>query len=275
MSIIEVQGIPVSWHERGAGTPILMIHGWQGDHRYMMADLEPVFAGDLSDRWRRIYIDLPGHGETPAPPWLTGQEQVVSILVELVDAILGDTSFAVAGNSYGGYLTLSLVRSLPDQLLGAGLLVPDVPAADGSRDAPEHLTIVEEPNAFDDLALDEEWISGRLVEQSRRAVEQIREDDMASIRAADQDYLDRLEKDYLLPAHLAVPGPPFARPSLILTGRQDATVGYRAAWGLTDEFPRATYASLDLAGHWLGRVERPGVFAALVRDWLERMDLDG
>jgi len=58
---------------------------------------------------------------------------------------------------------------------------------------------------------------------------------------------------------------------LILAGRQDPTVGYRGAWGLIDEFPRASYAVVDLAGHHLGRIERPALFAALVADWLERM----
>ena len=39
-----------------------------------------------------------------------------------------------------------------------------------------------------------------------------------------------------------------------------------------DEFPRATYAVLDLAGHHIGRIERPELFRALVGDWLERME---
>ncbi len=28
---------------------------------------------------------------------------------------------------------------------------------------------------------------------------------------------------------------------------------------------------MDLAGHHLGRIERPALFAALVTDWLDRM----
>jgi pimeloyl-ACP methyl ester carboxylesterase len=110
-----------------------------------------------------------------------------------------------------------------------------------------------------------------LVEQSRRAVELIRRDDMPSIRAADKAFLRRVEAANQRPELIATPGEPFMGPSLILTGRQDATVGFRAAFDLVDELPRATFASLDLAGHWLGRVERPDAFHALVRDWLERM----
>jgi pimeloyl-ACP methyl ester carboxylesterase len=267
-----VQGIPIAYREVGEGTPLLLIHGWQGDHRYMMADLEPVFDDEPgAGRWRRIYIDLPGHGRTPAPSWLGAQHQVISVLRDLIDALIGPTRFAVAGNSYGGYLSLALVRSLPSQLLGAALLVPDLPDEHGDRNAPAPQTLIHAPDAFADLSPDEGWIPAALVEQSPLALEQIRAHDMPSIRDADQKYLSRLNQHYLLPTALARPGAAFARPSLILTGRQDATVGYRAAWGLLDELPRATYATLDLAGHWLGRVERPGPFHTLVRDWLERM----
>jgi len=268
-----VQGIPVAFERRGSGTPIVLIHGWQGDHRYMSADLEPVFGPESG--WRRMYVDLPGHGQTSAPLWLEGQPQVISILIDALEAIVAGEPFAVAGNSYGGYLTLGLVRAIPERLLGAALLVPDLPAADGSRDTPPHVTLVEAPTAtFDDLADDERWIPDRLVQQSRRAVSEIREHDMPAIRIADQPFLERLEADYQLPAELQTARAAFPRPSLIVTGRQDATVGYEAAWRLRDEFPRATIATLDLAGHWLGRVERPHAFRALVRDWLERIQMD-
>jgi len=59
---------------------------------------------------------------------------------------------------------------------------------------------------------------------------------------------------------------------LIVAGRQDAWVGYRRAAALVDELPRATLAVIDLAGHHLGRIERPSLFRALVRDWIERVE---
>lgn len=272
MNTVEVQGIPIAYQEVGEGRPLLVIHGWQGDHRYMMADLEEVF--DDSPGWRRVYIDLPGHGTTPAPDWLRNPNQMVDILIELVIALFGEEPFAVAGNSWGGMFSLALVRLLPEQVLGAGFLVPYLLDAAGNVDTPTHVTIITAPEAFDDLEPDEEWIPERLVEQSRRAVELIRRDDMPSIRDADQAFLHRYESERQRPAILDSTGIPFLRPSLILTGRQDATVGFAAAYNLLEEFPRATFATLDLAGHWLGRVERPDPFRALVRDWLGRMQVD-
>jgi pimeloyl-ACP methyl ester carboxylesterase len=267
-----VQGVPIAHTVRGAGRPVLLIHGWQGDHRYMQADVDAVF--EAAGGWRRIYLDLPGHGQTPAPSALRSQEQVMSLLTGAVDVLFPDRPFAVAGSSYGGYPTLGLVRSMPERLLGAALLVPDLPAPDGTRTAPAHVTIRRDLTAFADLAADEQWIPERLVDQTRRALEQIREHDVPAMRIADQAFLERLGADYQLPDRLRVPGSPFARPSVILTGRQDALAGYEAAWSLLPEFPRATFATLDLAGHWLGRVERPAPFRALLADWIDRMAID-
>jgi pimeloyl-ACP methyl ester carboxylesterase len=270
---IVVQGIPVAWEAHGEGTPILLIHGWSADRRYMLADLEPIFAEHPG--WRRIYFDLPGHGATPAPDWLSTQDQMLSILLDLIDTVLPQGPFAVAGNSYGGYLTTLLFRSIPERLLGAGLLVPDTPRSDGTRDTPPAVTLRPDPSIFDDLAEDEAWIPDALVLHERRMVEEIRAHDMPGYRVSDRAFLERLNEHYVLEGDAGRPGPPFARPSLILAGHQDATVGYRGAWALVDELPRATFAVLDTVGHHLGRVEAPTLFRALVGDWLERMDRPG
>jgi pimeloyl-ACP methyl ester carboxylesterase len=83
---------------RGDGVPIVLIHGWSADRRYMIADLEPVFA--TSPGWRRIYLDLPGHGATPAPSWLSTQDQMLAILSGFIDAVVSPDRFAVVGSSY-------------------------------------------------------------------------------------------------------------------------------------------------------------------------------
>jgi pimeloyl-ACP methyl ester carboxylesterase len=189
--------------------------------------------------------------------------------------VFADEAFAVGGNSYGGYLALALVRTLAPRLRGAALLVPDLPGPDGRRDLPPPVTLEQDRSIFLDLAPDEEWIPEALVVHERRLVEEIRAHDMPGYRGSDPAFLERLERDYLLPEPVRTPGAPFERPSVILAGRQDATVGFRGALGLVDEFPRATVAVVDLAGHHLGRIERPEVFRALTADWLARMEREG
>ena len=42
---------------------------------------------------------------------------------------------------------------------------------------------------------------------------------------------------------------PFPAPTLFIMGRQDHWVGYRDAWSILENYPRATFAVLDRAGH--------------------------
>jgi pimeloyl-ACP methyl ester carboxylesterase len=265
-----VDGVSVHFEERGEGAPILMVHGWSADHRYMLADMEPIFERRIG--WRRVYPDLPGHGQTPAPGWLSDQDQMLRILVGFIDQVLGEEPVAIAGSSYGGLLTLGLVRAMPDRIRGSTFLEPDLPSADGSRDLPEPVTLFEDRSLFADLAPDEGWIPDALPVHEASMLEQIRAHDMPAYRAADRAFLERLEARYLFTQPPATEPCVHAGPSLILTGRQDATVGFRAAWNLLAEFPRATYAVLDLAGHHLGRIEQPELFRHLVAEWLDRLE---
>jgi pimeloyl-ACP methyl ester carboxylesterase len=160
---------------------------------------------------------------------------------------------------------------MPERLAGACLIVPAVSSADGSLAPEAHRVFLEDPSVFEGLEPDEEWLRDTLVAPERWMVDEIRAHDMPAYRRADYGFLARLEANLEASGAAGRPGPPFDRPSLILAGRQDSTVGFRPAWDLLDEFPRATCAVLDMAGHQLGRVERPGLFRALVGDWLERM----
>ena len=270
--VIEIQGIKIDVEEIGQGTPLLVIHGWSADHRYMAADIEPNFSPTSS--WKRIYFDLPGHGTTIAPSWLQSQSQMIKIVVELIEQVVGQEKFAVIGNSYGGYLGLALVRTMPRRLLGAALVVPDLPDETNLREVPEKITLRSDPSLFHDLEPDEEWIPTGLVEHSRNALDQIRLTDMPAYRMADYEFLTRLNEHYVLPPELREASKPFEQPSLIALGHQDSTVGFVRQLGLMGEFPRATFAVVDFAGHYLGRVERPRVYNALIADWIERMDLE-
>ena len=65
-------------------------------------------------------------------------------------------------------------------------------------------------------------------------------------------------------------GPAYPNPTLILAGRQDATVGYSGSWALLDHYPRVTFAVLDRAGHALHH-EQVELATALLAEWLDRV----
>lgn len=63
----------------------------------------------------------------------------------------------------------------------------------------------------------------------------------------------------------------FNKPTLMLLGRQDSSVGYKDAWNILDKYPRVTFAVLDRAGHNL-HIEQEELFNSLVNEWLERVE---
>lgn len=64
----------------------------------------------------------------------------------------------------------------------------------------------------------------------------------------------------------------YDKPALFITGRQDNSVGYQDLWNLIEDYPRATFAVLDLAGHNL-QIEQPELFHCLVREWIARTEI--
>ncbi len=58
---------------------------------------------------------------------------------------------------------------------------------------------------------------------------------------------------------------------MILTGRQDSFCGYRDVWKIIKNYPRASFAILDMAGHGLD-FEQNDLFNVLVNDWLDRVE---
>ena len=63
---------------------------------------------------------------------------------------------------------------------------------------------------------------------------------------------------------------PFEKPCLILAGRQDSSVGYKDQFTLLEDYPHASFAILDRAGHNL-QIEQDGLFNSLVSEWLDRV----
>jgi pimeloyl-ACP methyl ester carboxylesterase len=90
----------------GEGHPIIILHGaGPDDHHYMQSDLEPLFKERTG--WWRIYIDLPGFGQTLWPNWTTSSDQILDLLCDFIDQVIPDRKFTLAGLSWGGELSLT------------------------------------------------------------------------------------------------------------------------------------------------------------------------
>ena len=267
--LANVNGIPMHYAQHGSGTPVLALHGAGVDHREIMGALEPLFA----DRpgYRRIYPDLPGMGRTPAPETIDSNDAVLDLLLGLVDAVIDEQAFLVVGHSYGGYLARAIANRRPGQVAGLALLCST--GEDGREDErPKHVVL----HAADDLDLDgvlEPEMAAEfrnyLVVQTPATLRRFQETVPPGAALVDQVALERIFARWQLgTAPEQVPA--YANPTLILAGRQDATVGYTGSWRLLEHYPRATFAVLDRAGHGLPH-EQVGLLGALLAEWLDRV----
>jgi pimeloyl-ACP methyl ester carboxylesterase len=247
----------------GTGTPVLALHGWTPDHRLMLGCLEPVFA--RRPGYRRLYPDLPGMGKSPASPSIASTDDVLAAVRAFVAETLGTEPFLLVGESYGGYLARGLTRALPDQVLGLALICPiGVAVEHATRTVPPRQVLRHDP----DLPANAEFSSIAVVateETLRRFAEEVE----PGLAMADEQAMARIRERWLLTDD-PEGGAEFARPALILTGRQDDAVGYEDQWALLPHYPRATFAVLDVAGHNL-QFEQPALFDALVSEWLDRV----
>jgi pimeloyl-ACP methyl ester carboxylesterase len=262
--------IPVHYEIRGAGRPILMIHGFSPDHRLMLGCMEPIF--DKREGWRRIYFDLPGMGRTPGPEWLINSDQMLDVVRGFADKILPSEKCCVAGESYGGYLAQGLAARDPDRIEGMFLICSLVHADPARRRVPKHVILEREPGLLEQLTpaerADFEPIG---VIQTAVTWVKMKRDILPGLAARDQAFLDRLwATGYPFADEASLERAAFEKPVLIVAGRQDSIVGYADSQELTSRYPHATCAVLDRAGH-NAQIEQPALFEALAGEWLERV----
>jgi len=262
-----VKNIPIYYEEHGKGLPILCIHGYGVDHRLMTGCLEPIFNN--LDSYRRIYFDLPGLGKTPAPAWLKNADDMLDVLKAFIDEVIGDESFLIIGQSYGGYLAQGLLRAMKDRINGVFLLCPVIEPNFNKRTLPEHRNLHKTAN----FSESDEFLQISVV-ATPRVYELYNKHSLPGIKAADNSFTARYRIDgYAFSFDNTLKNLQFDRPSTILTGRQDAVVGYADALGMLENFPRATFAIIDCTGHGL-QIENEALFAAHIEDWLQRVSYE-
>jgi pimeloyl-ACP methyl ester carboxylesterase len=263
---LPILGHEVDYEQHGDGRPLLLVHGLAVDRRVLVEACEPVFVG--REGWRRIYVDLPGHGASRGDPARASADDLVETLAELLRSVAPERP-CVLGYSYGGYLAQGLVRELPE-LDGMFLCCPTVEPDVTQRRLPPQRVAVEEPDLpfVDERERDGFW--GVAVLQTRAALEQFRRVVHPANLAQDPVFVAATRERYAMsrPYMHALAG--FARPVTIACGRDDHWVGFEDALKLVRALPLVRYSVLPDCGHLLP-LEQPGYFHALLSDWLERL----
>ncbi len=258
----------IYYKEMGEGFPIVMLHGWSLDHQVMFHAMEPLF--EKRSGWKRIYIDLPGMGQSKSHPSIKNSDDILEAVVRLLDEIIPGQPFVVCGNSYGGYIARGIVRLRQDQVHGLLLMAPmTIPEFD-EREVPKQSVLKRDSNLISELSTeDAEAFCAMGVVQGKTEWERFRNEILLPSKQTNYEFTNEIRQNgYDFTFDISTE---LEHPTLIITGRQDNVVGYNDAWRLIEDYPRATFAVLDMAGHNL-QIEQTDVFNALVLNWLDRLD---
>jgi pimeloyl-ACP methyl ester carboxylesterase len=268
---LELSRATIHYESFGQGYPLLALHGWMVDHRYMEKLLESAF--DNRDGWRRIYIDIPGHGRSIATEAIKHSDDVLDTILEFIDTEVREERFAIAGTSYGSILARGVVARRSDDIDGLLLVAPDIDHGSENTKLPPRTVLVKGELVGADLQpLERSLVENVLVVQSAEAIEILREVVVPAWRIADPVLLEKLSASYTLSFEEDMRTQRCDCPTLFLMGRQDHSTGYQNVWSVIENYPRASFAVLDRAGHAIGAIEQVDLCLSLIKDWLDRVE---
>lgn len=100
------------WRVWGAGSPLLLFHGGSGSWTHWLRNI-PV----LEQHYELWVPDLPGLGESAMPPEPWTPASVAGVVLQGIDALLGeDAELRLAGFSFGGHIAGLVAHGLGARL---------------------------------------------------------------------------------------------------------------------------------------------------------------
>src|SRR5438045_567393 len=126
MQKANVNGIDLTYTRHGAGTPLVLLHGYPLDGS-VWSEVVPL----LQDRFDLIIPDLRGFGESSREVAPHSLDDYASDIAGLLDR-LNIQKTAIAGHSMGGYVALAFARLYPERVSALGLV-----SSQAAADTPE------------------------------------------------------------------------------------------------------------------------------------------
>lgn len=267
-------GLDASAHFRQKPTMIIL-HGGPGfDHTYLRPWLDPV--GDAA---QLVYVDLRGCGRSRRHSHEYYQLGIMADdIVQLCQALDIERP-VVLGQSFGGFVALSIAHRYPAFLSGM-ILFDTAPSWTGGYDLDTLERIVggERGKELREIAYRES--SGLATEAEIKRFEQEimplywhqgfkREyiDELYGNPLVNMDIamymMGTLSKEYDLCPHL----PEISVPALILQGRYDWVTPMSGAQAMAYGLPNARLHILEDSGH-MGFIEQPEEVVSTIKDWI-------
>jgi len=266
--VFSYKGVTIYYEVHGRGIPIVMIHGGGPDYLLMKGCMEPIFK--FGEAYKRIYFDLPGMGRSTTAEWITSSDDMLEVVLQFISTVLPDQKFLLAGESYGGYLARGVISQLKSRVQGLLMICPVIKEPK-DRDLPEKKVLVKNAELLASLAPDDrKFYEDIAVVQDEKTWRHYEQYILPGLKRADFNFLEKImSSGYAFSQEVDSNIGVFEKPTLLLTGRQDANVGYQDALALIENYPRGTFAVLDKAGHCL-ESEQNNVFECLTKEWLNR-----
>ncbi|MBV4447940.1 alpha/beta hydrolase [Clostridium tyrobutyricum] len=267
----KIKDLLLNYEIVGHGKPVIMLHGYAADHRLMMGCMEPIFKN--RENYKRIYIDLPGMGESNSGEWINNVDIILDIIIKFIKNIIPNEKFIIAGESYGGYVSRGIIYKMADMIDGILLICPVIIPNMKDRNLPERVVLIKDDDLLAKLSPNDAKGFGQMLTiQNKRTYRRYEVEVASGVKAADHDFLKKLKRNgFKFTFDVDKINAKFDKPALILLGHQDSRVGYKDAWCIIDNYPRATFSILDGAGHNL-QIEQEKLFNCLVNEWLDRIE---
>lgn len=248
----------LSHQELGKGPAVVLLHGFP-----LNSSIWNPQKQHLSQRFRVILPDLPGHGAS-APQAGASIADMAREVLSLLDS-LGVQQAAVGGHSMGGYVALALQKLAPARVTGLALISTqagdDSPEARQGRislaekvgqEGPDPVVHAVLPKLF---ATADERGPAQLM-----TANMIRQTPREGIQAALQAMAGRED----LRPHLTA----ITVPTLVLTGQEDRLIPPDRSEGMAAQIANAVLVKVADAGH-MPMMEKPNDVSRALERWLD------
>lgn len=261
--LASVRGISVSYDDRGAGCPVLFVHG----HPFDRTMWEPQVRALAGRGYRTIAPDLRGYGRSTVVPGVTSMDTLARDLAALLDHLELDV-VNVVGLSMGGQVALELYRLFPDRVdslaLAATNPLPETETGRAKRRAMAARLRAEGMRGYTD-----EMLVGMMTAANVRDQPAVADHVRAMMYAAPPEgaaaaQLGRAERpDHtMLLRHISAP-------TLLVVGQHDGFTPPGGAELMHVRIADSVVEIIEGAGH-LPNLERPGRFNEVLRRFLEQ-----
>ncbi len=217
----------LSYLDAGDGYPLIFLHGFGGTGNTWLKS-----APYLEKCIRPILVDLLGHGHSDKPDIEYTISQQAQSIVDMIHA-LGIKKFSIAGNSYGGWISLKLASEMlqPDMLFPVDSAGISPALSNESRENMNRIldSILKARNYNNRDALE------RILENNKKAEEKISDTEMGNIKSK----------------------------TTIIWGNNDNIIPLSFGQAMNIKIPGSELIVIDNAGH-TPFIDRPKEFADII-----------